>query len=89
MSTKTKMMIGLGALGTLLAIPFAVSSCQTTGTHNEDTMMNVGAMRGDSAHSCSCAKEGKACECQKGECRGSCGGEDSVAACDDTACGGE
>jgi hypothetical protein len=89
MSTKKKMIIGLGALGTLLAMPFAISSCQTTGTQHENTMMKQGLLGSNSVEGCPCTKEGKGCECQQGEGRCSCGGEDMNAGCGEQACGGE
>lgn len=88
MNAKGKLIFGLGAVGSLVALCFA-SSCQTTGTLYEETMMSSSAESGNSASGCPCTKEDKTRECHLSACASSCGGEDSHAGCSDTGCGGE
>ncbi len=89
MNTKTKHMIGLGALGTLLAITLTASACQTTGTLNEETIMKQSTMGSNSASGCPCTKEQKTEGCLVSGCQGSCGGEEPNEGCSEKACGGE
>ncbi len=81
MTKEKTVIIALGAAASLFFAPLLIGSLKTGSPAQEDNTMMKGNSQGVAHESCHCAKVGKKCECESGDCKSSCGGEGLNARC--------